>query len=367
MLRKFLILIKFFLYSEPSFFIKKESSIEYFVRAKNGLNAEIIVMDRIMFVKAWSTVDHVAFYYCTPMNPDDNSIERFVIDNIKNSVVFHLTKDQLKPYVSTYSEFFERFSTPEYPTIFMGYSGFRRFSEKSEEEKYPYQFIKYNDRRYPVLYFNRKKIIKNVFRYNMNAVLNTDKSRVQKVTYIADGAFFYLSNLHDFYNQKTHSSSPRVFSGLMFSPNIWNYFKSEITVGVKNQLFDHHSVGVKYLNLKKIWVLRTDDREFCLLLRNKREFTLSYITHTRYGSKKCEEFIQLHYSKGKFRKKNNLVTDEAIQQHEMAISSQLMDRIEVLKLKKPSVEIIQRLSNLEMPTKLPLNPDDLIVLDMFEV
>jgi len=367
MFYKLLTLFRILLYSEPAFFIKKVTSINYFVAAKNGLNAEITIRDRFMFVKAWSDRDYVAFYYCTPMKASDDSFDRFVIDNIKNSIVFILPTEKLRSYVNNYSECFEKFSTPEFPVINAGGSILDKFGAHSEDEKKIYTFIKLDGTRYPIIYFTKKRIIKNVFRYNLKVVKRKDTSTIKKISYLVDGNLFDISNIDSFYSSKiNHSSMPRVTAWMMFN-NI--NCQSDKTIGFDNQLFKHNENISKCLNLEDIWLLRTENKEFCLFEKNRKHLTLSYITRPRMNSSedKKEIMVTLTYHKGKIKKKTQILIPDESKRHEMAISNQVMVNIDTLRLTKPSKSILDRLRSLEISTNLPLNPDDLTVLDMFEI
>lgn len=44
-----------------------------------------------------------------------------------------------------------------------------------------------------------------------------------------------------------------------------------------------------------------------------------------------------------------------------------MDKIESLKLNHPSPELIVKLNELGLSTSVPLSPDDLAVLDMYQI
>lgn len=366
MFYKFLTFVRVFLYSEPAFFIKKTTSNTYFVKAKNGLNAEITIADRCMFVKAWSDVDYVAFYYCTPMQESDKSFDQFVIDNIKNAIVFILPTEQLNSYVKTHSKFFKRFSTSQFPVIFLGESTFSRLSQDSEDEQYTYDFTKLDGVRYPIVYFSKKKVIKNIFRYNLKAVKKSDKSTVQKVVYTIGRNLFHLADIDSFYSSKTKSADDSLLSSWLMHTNINNFYKSpEQIIGLENQLFEHTKVVSKHLNTELVWLLATENKEFCMLVKNKRQLMLSYITPINVGKK--NDLITLTYNKGKIKKKTKIIIPNEVKNHEISISNTVMDNIETLKLKKPSEAILQSLQELELPTKIPLNNDDLIVLDMCNI
>lgn len=358
MFYKFLTFVRIFLYSEPAFFIKKITANTYFVKAKNGLNAEINITDRSMFVKAWSDVDYIAFYYCTPLQPSDTSFDQFVIDNIKKAIVFILPTKQLNSYVSTHSKFFKRFSTSDFPVLFLG----GNISTKNlKDDEHTYDFNRLNGTYYPIIYFTKKKIIKNVFRYNLTTIKNDNKSTVQKIAYTVDNGLFYLSDIASFYSSKTTSTGdPRLTSWLMTA----SIYSPDKNIGLDNQLFEHNQIVSKHLNLEKVFLIKTENKEFCLFEKNKRQLVLSYITQDSIGEKK-NTLTTYTYNKGKV-KTTITITDE-IKNHELSISNTVIDNIETLKLKKPSLDILQRLCKFEIPTKLPLNPDDLMVLDMFEI
>lgn len=365
MFYKFLTLFRIFLYSEPSFFIKKITANTYFVQAKNGLNADITITERCMFVKAWSDVDYVAFYYCTPMQSSEHSFDQFVIDNIKNSIVFTLPTKQLNSYLGMHSQFFARFSTSKFPVLFLG----GNISSKNlKDDEYTYDFNRLNGTYYPIIYFTKKKIIKNIFRYNLTAIKNDNKSTVQNIAYTVAGSLFYLSNTSSFYSSKTISSVVPKISTWFINANPYNINnKNDKKIGFENQLFEHKQTVSKYLNADKVWLLMNDDKEFCLLNKYKRKLMLSYLPPKTIYEEKNNNLIMLTYYKGKVKIKKTITIRDEIKNHEMSISNTVMDKIESLKLKKPSEAILQSLRELELSTKIPLNNDDLIVLDMCNI
>lgn len=365
MFYKFLTFVRIFLYSEPAFFIKKITDNTYFVKAKNGLNAEINLTDGSMFVKAWSEVDYVAFYYCTPMKQSDCSFDQFVIDNIKNSIVFTLLTKQLNSYVGMHSQFFARFSTSRFPVLFLG----GNISSKNlKDDEYTYDFNKLDGVRYPIVYFTKKKVIKNIFRYNLTAIKNDNKSTVQKIAYTVGGSLFYLSNTSFFYSSKTNSSIVPRMSTWFITANVYNVNNSnDKKIGFENQLFEHNQTVSKYLNTDEVWLLMTENKEFCLLNKNKRQLMLSYLRSKTMHEEKNKELITLAYYKGKVNTKTTITVTDEIKNHEISISNTVLDKIETLKLKKPSEAILQSLRELDLSTKIPLNNDDLIVLDMCNI
>jgi len=111
----------------------------------------------------------------------------------------------------------------------------------------------------------------------------------------------------------------------------------------------------------------SDDKEFCLLNKYKQKLMLSYLPFKTMYEDKNKELITLTYYKGKVKTTTTITITDEIKNHEMSISNTVMDKIESLKLKKPSEAILQSLRELELPTKIPLNNDDLIVLDMCNI
>jgi hypothetical protein len=356
---------KFLLYSESNFAIKKLDLNNYFVWAKNGLNAEINITDRVMFVKAWSTVDYVAFYYCTPMLSTDDSVDDFVIKNIKNSIMFALPKKQLSEYFDSHSLFFNRFSTREFPVVFVGVS-----SSNKHDDTYTYDFIRLNSVRYPIIYFIQKKVIKNVFKYQLNAINRKDKSIVRNIAYYVGDVLIYLSDIDSFYKSNvTKESAWNIRFGWM-SSSYSNYVDDQAqqpVVGFQNQLFEHNEIGTKHLNLNKIHILKTKKDQFCLFTKNKKQLLLSYVELFNVNGQTTDNLTTLSYSKGRVIKKIKPVDFDIVKQHEMDISTGVMIHIDTFKLTHPSENIINSLHKFDISTKLPLNPDDLLILDMCQV
>lgn len=365
MINSLLTFFKFLLHNESNFAIKKLDSNNYFVWAKNGLNAEITITDRIMFVKAWSTIDYVAFYYCTPMLSTDDSVDDFVIRNIKNSIMFTLPKKELSEYFEIHSSFFNRFSTKEFPILFAGVSNFN----DRDDDSYTYDFIRSNNIRHPIVYFTKKKIIKNIFKYQLNAVNRTDKTIVKNIAYYVDDVLIYLSDIASFYKNNTTQECNQIME---FGWMINSYYDHQqnarkVSVGFQNQLFEHNEIGTKHLNLNKIQVLKIKKEHFCLLVNNKKQLMLSYVERLDTGGDNSGNLTTLRYSKGRVHKSIKFVAFDTVKQHEMDISTGVMMHIDTFKLTHPSHDIINRLKTFEISTKLPLNADDLLILDMCQV
>lgn len=366
MINSLLTFFKFLLHNEANFAIKKLDSNNYFVWAKNGLNAEITITDRVMFVKAWSTIDYVAFYYCTPMLATDDSVDDFVIRNIKNSIMFTLHEKELSEYFEIHYSFFNRFSTKEFPILFAGVSLFTN----RDDDSYTYDFVRLNTIRYPIIYFTKKKIIKNVFKYQLNAVNRKDKSIVKNVAYYVGDVLIYLSDIDSFYkNNVTKQSAQKIHFSWMSSAyaNYVDGQSQQSVVGFQNQLFEHSEIGNKHLNLNKIHMLKTKKDQFCLFEKNKTQLMLSYVERLDTSGDISGNLTTLRYSKGRVNKKIKPVAFDIVKQHEMDISTGVMIHIDTFKLTHPSVDIISSLQKFDISTKLPLNSDDLLILDMCQV
>ena len=365
MLKSLLTFFKILLHNESNFDIKKIDADNYFVWAKNGLNAEITINDRVMFVKAWSTVDYVAFYYCTPMISTVELVDDFVIRNVQNSIIFALPKKELSEYFGTHSSFFNQFSTSDFPILFLGRSATR----DPDDDGYVYDFVRLNSVRHPIIYFTKKKVIKNVFKYHLNAVNRPDKTIVKNIAYYVDDVLIYLSDLASFYkNNTTHERNRIMDFGWMVNSN-YNHeeYARKVSIGFQNQLFEHHEAGTKHLNLDKIRLLKMKKEQFCLIGFNKKQLMISYIEHLNVNGNISGNLTTLRYSKGRLIKHIKPIDLDVVQQHEMDISTSVMSHLDTFKLTHPSDDIINRLNTLQIPTNLPLNPDDLLVLDMYQV
>lgn len=365
MLKSLFTFFKILLHNESNFDIKKYDSNNYFVWAKNGLNAEITIDDRVMFVKAWSTIDYVAFYYCTPMISTDDLVDDFVIRNVQNSIMFALPKKELSEYFRTHSSFFNQFSTRDFPVLWLGKSA----TKDPDDDGYAYDFVRLNSVRHPIIYFNKKKVIKNVFKYHLNAVNRSDKTIVKNIAYYVDDVLIYLSDLASFYkNNTTHERNQIMDFGWMVNSN-YNHeeYARKVSVGFHNQLFEHNETGSKHINLDKIRLLKIKKEHFCLFDNNKKQLTLSYVERLDTNGDMSGNLTTLRYSKGRVTKHIKPIDLDVVQQHEMEISTSVMSHLDTFKLTHPSDDIINRLNTFDIPTKLPLNPDDLLVLDMCQV
>lgn len=94
---------------------------------------------------------------------------------------------------------------------------------------------------------------------------------------------------------------------------------------------------------------------------------LSYIEHSNINGHIVDNLATLRYSKGRVHKNIKSVAFDTVKQHEMDISTGVMMHIDTFKLTHPSVDIINSLQKFDISTKLPLNADDLLILDMCQL
>jgi hypothetical protein len=299
------------------------------------------------------------------MLPTDDSVDDFVIRNIKNSIMFTLPKKQLSEYFEMHSSFFNRFSTKEFPILFAGVSQFNN----RDDDSYTYDFVRLNTVRYPIIYFIKKKIIKNIFKYQLNAVKRTDKAIVKNIAYYVDDVLIYLSDIASFYKNNTTQERNQIieFGWMVNSYYDYQQNANKVSVGFQNQLFEHNEIGSKHLNLDNIRILKIKKEHFCLFGNNKKQLMLSYVEHLDTGGNTSRNLTTLRYSKGRVVKAIKPIDLDVVHQHEMDISTSIMNYFDTFKLTHPSDDIISSLQKFDIPTKLPLNPDDLLILDMCQL
>jgi hypothetical protein len=80
-----------------------------------------------------------------------------------------------------------------------------------------------------------------------------------------------------------------------------------------------------------------------------------------------EKLITFTYFNGKIKSKKERFTLAMVSEHESSLTQQVNDNMQSLCVWHPSDLVINRLRELGMPFEVPLNPDNLTVLEMFEI
>jgi hypothetical protein len=382
-------LINFFkisLYSEPDFFISKQDETHFSVNASNGLKASIVISDNIMFVDVYCSEEIKAVTrYCTPFLGSLLSVDDFVVHNIKSTIFFKLSKNEFNAYIDKYVNIFKDF----YHTYNHIYSlhalkimphNFDDYIEK--DDGHLYEYFKHEKNKYPHVTFTRKKIIKNVFRYSFKAISRDVMFGIDNGnSYLIGNYFFNVCTLQEFIKDKTHADYER------HSFNITDW-----SCGINNQLSQHFEIYADNINSNNILLLKQGKDKYCYIEKKKNKLVLSYLTsfdekntvieqYLSYSSAwekfcrnetpirryKNERLLTYTYCNGKVKKRSSKFSIDDAQQYEMGISNSVMIKLDRLKLKYPATCIIQRLASLGMACKTPLNPDDLLVLEMNDI
>lgn len=418
MIHKLINIFNISLHSEPDFFINKLDETHFSVKARNGLNATVTINDRIMFVDIsfeydnplllWSAsssrLEEKVVRYSTPMNESLLSFDDFVVESITSTVLFKLNKKRLSTYFKEYDDFFKnlepiakfhQFINDDLDTIrYLNDDEYFRYSEKENPEYHCFYTYKLLDKNcYPIIHFNKKKVIGNVFKYSFQAKKQTEISKKEKViAYYIDGVFFNLCDLKTFFLHKAIKDKYNEFGYNKFNFNPYTNTELKILYGINNQLTDNQSFLSKHIDLSKVQVLRRDGQQYCLLKKENRQLTLSYITNfdidktvvdgvltysswwqkmlrneTPLRRYKNEHLITYTYIDGKLTKKTVRFDLDMVTKHEMDISNQAMANIDYLKTHYPSDFIVNRLNEFGICSDIPLSLDDLSVLEMCEI
>lgn len=80
-----------------------------------------------------------------------------------------------------------------------------------------------------------------------------------------------------------------------------------------------------------------------------------------------EKLITHSYFNGKVTSKKERFTLAMVSEHEKSLTRQVNDNMQSLSVCYPSDWVINRLRELGMSFEVPLNPDDLTVLEMFDI
>ena len=411
------------LYSEPDFFIRKIDDTHFSVTSKNGLNATITVYDRVMFVDTSfehsnsihlrnavnvSRTSDNAFLkyvsYCTPMNESVLTVDDFVVQNIKSTLLFKLNKRKISNFFKKYDDFFKE-SLPcklfnklvqsEVVLKYLSYSDYASESDVSSTEYtcyYDYHVL--HKKCYPSIVFSRKKVVDKIFKYSFKAKKIREMAKREKViAYYVDGMFFELCDLETFFFNKENrqSSSQNPFVKYK-SYNNYGTSNDKDSYGIKGQLTADYESYVNKIDISKVFLLRHEGEQYCLLKKENRKITLSYITnfdidttvldgflsYTSWWQKtlrneqplhryKQEKLITHRYFNGKITSRKERFTLAMVTDHEKSLTQQVNDHMQSLSVCYPSDWVINRLRELDMPSEVPLNPDDLTVLEMFEI
>lgn len=418
MIHKLINMLNISLYSEHDFFINKLDETHFSVKARNGLKATITINDRVMFVDIsfqydnpsilWSTslskLEEKVVRYSTPMNESLLSFDDFVVEAIKNTILFKLKKNRLSTYFKEYDDFFKNLEpvarfhqliNDDLEIIrYLNDDEHCRYLEKETPEYHCFYTYKLLDENcYPIINFHKKKVIDNVFQYRFQATKINKKAKKEKVVaYYIDGVFFNLCDLETFFFHKAAKDNSDPFGIHSFNFNQYRGSDPKILYGINDQLTAHQSFLSTHIDLTKIQVLRRDGQQYCLLKKENRQLTLSYITNfdikktvvdgvltysswwqkmlrneTPLRRYKNEHLITYTYLDGKLTKKTERFDLDMVTKHEMDISNQVMTNADYLKTHYPSDFIVNRLNEFGICSDIPLSLDDLAVLEMCEI
>lgn len=417
MFHKLINIFNISLHSEPDFFINKLDETHFSVTARNGLNATITINDRIMFVdtsfehksrflrhvsNSFLNMEKSVVRYSTPLNDSPLSFDEFVIKAITSTILFKIKKNRLPTYFEEHDDFFKDIVPASLyhklidadlePIRFLNYDQYFMGVDNPEYHcLYDYKLLE--KKCYPIIHFNKKKVIENVFKYSFHAKKTTEMvKRETVVAYYIDGIFFNLCDLKTFFLHKAIKDKYNEFGYNKFNFTPYTNTELKILYGINNQLTDNHSFLSKHIDLSKVQVLRRDGQQYCLLKKENRQLTLSYITNfdiektvvdgvltysswwkkmmrneTPLRRYKNEHLITYSYIDGKLTKKTVRFDLNMVTKHEMDISNQAMANIDYLKTHYPSDFIVNRLNDFGICSDIPLSLNDLSVLEMCEI
>lgn len=414
-------LFNVYLYSEPDFFIKKIDDTHFSVTSKNGLNAKITVHDRVMFVDTSfeyinsihrrnvvivSSHTDISFLkyvgYCTPMNESLLTVDEFVIENIKNTVLFRINKSRISDYFKKYDNFFQEnlprklFNSLRASVITVKYLDYSEYAPDVSNTEYAcfYEYNVFNQKCYPSIVFSRKKVVDKIFKYSFKAKKIREMAKQEKVVaYYVDGMFFELCDLETFFFNKENRKSSDKYPFMRYNSSLnFSIPADKRDYGIRGQLTEDYESYVNKIDISKVLLLRREGNQYCLLKKENRKITLSYITnfdidtavldgflsYTSWWQKTLrneqplrryqqEKLITHSYFNGKIKSKKERFTLAMVSEHEMSLTKQVNDHMQSLSVCYPSDLVINRLRELGMPFEVPLNPDDLTVLEMFDI
>ena len=370
----------FAIYSEKDFFISKKDDTHFKVTAKSGLSANVEITGNTMFVDLFDKSKENVGYYCTPLADTVLSFENFVIKNIQDSILFKLSKKDLVDYLRTYNTLFK-----EVRNIYMLFSYLDTDNDvhsKPLNNGYLYEHTEHNKIHYSQVYFTKKKVIKNIVRYSfyMTSLQSFDKHEASHVYLIGD-TFFDVSNMEQFIKSTADASLAH-----------YSFDSTYILYGINNQLHEHYQTYKANIDLNKVAILKRKNKDYCLMTKNKRKITLRYLTDFNVGYAVLEKDLSYSSERAEFQGEevpvqrykterlvtytyfNGHVTSTSVKfstadaaNHEISISNRLMNNLESVRLKYPSDQLIRKLRDLGLSYEAPLNPDNLLVLEMNDI
>lgn len=203
----------------------------------------------------------------------------------------------------------------------------------------------------------------------------------QQHAYLVGDYFFDVSNLEEFFK-----------STIDIELAHYSVYSKDYSYGINQQLNEQQQLYEDNIDLNKLRLLKNKNGSYCLITKNKRKMTLSYlsnfdISHSQlettpsYSSERAEfkgdkipvkryknERLLTHtYFKGQLTTTSSKFSKQDAIEHEKAISDSFLKNLSSLKCKYPSSKLIAKLDNLGLSYETPLNPDDLTTLEMFEI
>jgi len=367
------------IYREKDFYISKKENETFKVTAQSGLVADIFIHDHVMFVDIVIPQNKETLRYSTPLGETILSDKDFIIWSVKNTILFKLPFLELTSYLKKRDEIFSEFKRSSLIHLYMrGYEG--RDEHRFKDDCF-YTYTKHNDICYQHVFFTKKKIVKNIYKYSYHTQPTDDcVDYPTSIHYCIGELFFEVCNLQKF------MASIAEHSQFDFSFNSDKY-------GINNQLTEHYNTYTNLIDLSKVILLKRANRNYCTISKNNGKIILTYLTNnfninystlektTNYKKKmndvlnvdKVPQFYELErlithtYFKGKTTTHSVKFTRDDVANHEMTISNTIMDNIETLKMNFPSQKIIDKLKNLGIFDGIPLNTDTLSVLDMYQI
>lgn len=327
MFRKLNLWFKIDKYNEKNFFVKQQDEFNYVVGATNGLRSFVTFHERIMFVTVKHTDDTHLFRYCTEMHDSDMSYLDFVINEAKSSFYFHISKKSFST--------FELFSQ----NIILNNAPLRKY--KANGELNIEFFVKdllchyYEDSAYKIVKFTTKKVIENIYKFKV------EENKNKYVCYMYDDILIEVSNYYNYLKKSIELHRQ----------------KKDTLSKILNESFYRLQ---KQINLSKVPILKINT-EFFVFDRKKCSFIL------RSTNNENNKIFCVTYIDAKLKITENIANLIPDTRTHLQLLDVVDKNFNIFRLSKPSEAILQSLRELDLSTNIPLNNDDLIVLDMCNI
>jgi len=357
-------------YKESAFFIKKSKENVYFLKAKNGLYANIHFDNNNMYVCVFMTNDKnkkiEKLSYFSKKSDKATSVIDFIIQSIRNNIVFYLNKKDIDHFLVTNANL----SNDDFI-----YKMLKYHFNHHEKNQYNYSFSFFNDKKYVEVNFSKKRVIGNIYKFKFYKVCVSGNYTEMNINYIINNELFELSTMDQLKKSVTErKSTNRKFFSLV-SP------KSKVVIkesyGFDGNLNESMNSLIKLCDLKKIRLLKKGN-DFCFFARSKNKLILRYLTDYNIFESELRNLnnriiyfgnnlVLMTYTAKEITVEKSEFGFRKAMDHQFDILSMVSNKLDYFTRYHPSEYVLKTLAALGMSCETPLSNEDLKIVEMFEV